>query len=213
MLVRKISLAVNVLIAVAVLVAWARMMFVVDERGVLTARGLGSLRFFTVLSNLLAAAASIAYAVCLVRMLSGGLAAVPRGVVRLKYAGTVSVLLTLLTVVLFLGPTAKTGFLSMFEGSNLWLHLIVPVLAAADFCLLNPDGPLSLAESLGACLPMALYSVYYLSNILLNGLEKNGRSNDWYGYLRGGIPLGAVIVLITFLGTWGAALLLRLARR
>ena len=213
MLVRKVSLAVNVFIAVAVLVAWVRMMLAVGEGSVLTARGLGSLRYFTVLSNLLAAAASAAYAACLVRLLAGAADAVPRGVVLLKYAAAVSVALTFLTVVLFLGPTAKEGFSSMFLGANLWFHLIVPVLAAADFCLLNPDGPLTLADSLAACVPMALYAAYYLGNILVNGLEKNGYSNDWYGYLRGGIPMGAVIALVTWAGTWGVALLMRLSRR
>ena len=212
MVVRWVSLAVNGFIAVAVPVAWVRMMFAL-EGGVLSARGLGSLRYVTVLSNLLAAAASAAYAVCLVRILAGGLGTVPKGVVRLKYAGAVSLALTLLTVALFLGPTAKDGFLSMFQGANLWFHLIVPVLALADFCLLNPDGPLSRTDSLWACVPMALYALFYLGNILLNGLEKNGRSNDWYGYLRGGIPLGAAIAFATWLGTWGVAMLLRLARR
>lgn len=209
MLVRKVSLVMNLGIVAAVLVTWVRMMLAVGEGTVFTARGLGSLRYFTVLSNLLAAAASAVYGICLVRLTAGYMNAVPRGVVLLKYAGAVSVALTLLTVLLFLGPTAKDGFASMFLGVNLWFHLIVPVLAIADFCLLNPDGPLGMADSLWACLPMALYALYYLGNILRNGVEKN----DWYGYLRGGIPIGAVIALATFLGTWGVALLMRLAHR
>ena len=209
MAVRWISLGVNIVVAAMVLVAWGSMVFAWDTQGVLTARGLHSLRYFTVLSNLLAAIAAAAYAVCLIRLLAGGLDAVPRGVVLLKYAGAVSVSVTLLTVVLFLGPTSREGFLIMFAGPNLWLHLVVPVLAVLDFCLLNPDGPLGLTSSLWACLPMALYVLYYLGNILLHGVEKN----DWYGYLRGGVPMGVAIALVTFLGTWGVALLMRLAHR
>ena len=155
MRIRMLSLAVNVLIVVIVLAAWLGMVFSVNERGVLTSRGLHSLKYFTVLSNLLACAASAAYGGCLIRLMRSG-AAVPRGVVRLKYAAAVSVALTLATVVLFLGPTAKSGFLSMFEGSNFWFHLVVPLLCAADFCLLNPDGPLAASDGLVACLPMAL---------------------------------------------------------
>ena len=170
MLIRKLSLAVNLLVAVAVLAAWGKMVFAIDERGTLTAPGLSSLKYFTVLSNLLACAASLAYAACLIRLLTGG-APVPYGVTLLKYAGAVSVTLTLLTVVLFLGPTAKEGFLIMFQGANLWFHLIVPLLCILDFCALNPDGPLPFAASLVACVPMALYSAYYLGNILANGVK------------------------------------------
>ncbi len=209
MSIRVYSLIVNVAIAVAVLAAWGGMMFAANERGALVAHGLSSLRYFTVLSNLLACAGSAVYAVCLARLLRGSAAAVPQWAVVLKYAGAVSVALTFLTVVLFLGPTAKDGFCSMFLGSNLWFHLIVPLLAVADFCFLNPDGPLPFASSFLACVPMALYAVYYLANILAVGPEKG----DWYGFLRGGVPMGAAISAINFLGTWGLALLLRLTHR
>ena len=178
MLIRKLSLAVNALVAVAVLAAWIKMVFAIDEHGALTARGLSSLKYFTVLSNLLACAGSLAYAVCLVRLMGSG-APIPYAVTLLKYAGAVSVTLTLLTVVLFLGPTAKEGFGSMFRGANLWFHLVVPLLCILDFCVLNPDGPLPFAASFVACAPMALYSVYYLGNILANGVGDETRWNDW----------------------------------
>ena len=214
MAIRKLSLAVNALVAVIVLTAWLGMVFIVDERGVLTARGLRSLKYFTVLSNLLACAASIAYGACLVRMLSGGAGVVPRWITALKYAATVSVALTLATTALFLGPTAKTGYLSMFRGVNLWLHLVAPVLCILDFCLLNPDGPLTLGESLLACVPMALYAACYVGNLLRNGIvDRWGHTNDWYGFAAGGWGMAGVAAAIIFMATWGMALLMRLARR
>ena len=61
MRIRMLSLALNALIAAIVLAAWLGMVFAVHERGALTSRGLRSLKYFTVLSNLLACAASVAY--------------------------------------------------------------------------------------------------------------------------------------------------------
>ena len=210
--VRRASLAVNLVVAVAVAAAWGRMLLDRDGSGAFTARGLRSLRFFTVLSNLLAGGASAAYAICLVRLLRGSAAVIPRGVALAKYAGAVSTALTLMTVLLFLGPRAKEGFFSMFRGANLWFHLIVPVLAALDLCCLNPDGPLSLADSLLACAPMALYALFYVGNLALNGLGKDGRGNDWYGFMAGGPAMGAAVAGAIALGAGGLALLMRLAR-
>lgn len=213
MLVRKLSLALNASIAVMVAAAWLGMVFGVDERGVLTARGLWSLKYFTVLSNLLAGAASALYAACLIRLLRGS-AAVPRWAVLLKYAGAVSVALTLATVLVFLGPTAKTGFLSMFRGANLWLHLVVPVLCVLDFCFLDPDGPLTLSDSLIACVPMLLYAAFYTANLARNGfVGADGRVNDWYGFAFGGWRTAVISAVVVALGTWGMALMMRLAWR
>lgn len=214
MLVRKLSLAMNAAIAATVAAAWIAMMFEMDRNTAFAARGLRSLRYFTVLSNLLAGAAAAAYAVCLVRLLRGRADAVPRGVVVVKYAAAVSVALTLLVTAAFLAPTARTGFLSLFRGANLWLHLVVPVLCALDFCLLNPDGPLTLKDTLAACVPLALYAAGYVINMLANGIVgPDGQSNDWYGFAFGGWKTAAVAAVVVALATWGVALLMRLSRK
>ena len=213
MLARKLSLALNLAVAAMVAAAWVSMMFAMDRNTTLAARGLWSLKYFTVLSNLLAGAAAVVYCVCLVRLLAGRVDAVPRWAILLKYAGAVSVALTLATVVLFLGPTAKDGFMSLFRGANLWFHLVVPVLCVLDLCLLNPDGPLTLGDSLVACLPMLFYAVGYTLNLLLNGfVGSDGRVNDWYGFAFGGWPTAIASAAVVVLATWGMALLMRLAR-
>lgn len=203
---RCLSLVLNLLIFIVVLAAWGRMAFRLDGNGVLSATGLWSLRYFTVLSNLLQGAASLAYAACLAHALRGG-RGVPHGVALLKYAGTVSVGLTFLTVMLFLGPVF--GYPGMFRGANFWFHLAVPLAAALDFCLLDREGTFSLRESPLAVLPMALYGAGYVGNIARHGVA----GNDWYGFLAGGPGWGAVIAAVILFGTWGLALLLRLPRR
>ena len=207
---RWISVFLNVATAAVVFVCWGNMAFSV-EGGALSAPGLYSLKYFTVLSNLLQGVASLAYAVSVARMLAHRAARVPRAVLRLKYAAAVSVSLTFLTVACFLGPLY--GYRSMFSGVNFWFHLTVPLAAALDFCGLDREGAVTLRDSLWAVTPMLLYGAGYAGNILLNGLGEPGRGNDWYGFARGGLKTAPLVFAGIALATWGVALLERLPRR
>ena len=85
-------------------------------------------RYFTTDSNILACIGSLVY------LLFTGKQK-PRWAMLLRYAGTVSVTITLLTVIFFLGPTAAAGskglqgFLMFFEGNVFVLHFSTPVLS------------------------------------------------------------------------------------
>ena len=192
---RKIaSRILNIVIAVLALWSWAAMAFRLGRHGELSAGGLQTLRYFTVLSNLMQAGVSIAYA----------LGARPR---RWKYTSTVTVALTFTVVAAFLGPLY--GYASMYAGANFNFHLVVPVLAMADFLLLDREGTFRLTDSLLTMLPMLAYAHFYVGNLLVNG----AKVGDWYGFARGG-PMSAVIVFMLILHVnWGLALLLRLPRR
>lgn len=102
----------NIIIFIIVMLNWFRMVF---GRGdlALTSRGLRSLKYFTVLSNLLEAAA------CLIWLYNGN--------EKVKYTAAVSVTLTFLVVVFFL--VWLYGYTLMFSGVSFWMHLIVPVAA------------------------------------------------------------------------------------
>ena len=203
---RVASTILNIAIAVAVIWAWLAMMFRF-ENGLLSSRGWASLKYFTVLSNLLQAAASAAYVIAALRSLARGGGGIPRGVALLKYAAAVSVSLTFLTVMLFLGPVF--GYGGMFAGSNLFFHLLVPLAAAFDFCTLDREGTFSLRDSLIAVVPMLLYGAGYVLNILVNGVT----GNDWYGFAAGGVETFPLVFAAMALATWGVALILRLPRR
>ena len=196
--------------AVAVFISWATMAFSM-KNGVLSAPGMGSLKYFTVLSNLLQGVASVAYVLSVGYALAKKGAHVPRGIVRLKYAASVSVSLTFLTVVLFLGPVF--GFWGMFDGPSFWFHLIVPLTAALDFCALDREGCVSFRDSFIAIAPMLIYGAFYALNIIVNGLGEPGHSNDWYGFAAGGIKTYPFVFSGMALATWGVALLERLPRR
>ena len=187
-------------------VAWCMLMFSRSDIA-LTAMGLYSLKFFTVLSNLLLGAASLAYAVCFARFMRTG-ARVPHWAYLLKFAGTVATTVTLMTVLLFLGPTL--GYPLMFVGGNLWLHLIIPVAGIVEFVFFDVQYSLSFKETLVGVVPTLLYGIAYCANILINGVGTRPYTNDWYGFAIWGLQYMPVVFLVMLLATWLFAVLIRL---
>lgn len=148
-------------------------------------RGLKAFRYFTILSNVLCALSALAMALCV------AWGAVTPGARMFKYLGAVSVTVTLLTVLLFLGPTQ--GYRTMLSGSNLWMHLINPLLAILSYCLLErqPMGP---GAALAGALPVALYGLLYLRKVVY--APEAGRWEDFYGFNRNGkwpVAFGAML--------------------
>jgi len=84
-------------------------------------------RYFTVDSNILAAITSLLVAIDLAFKKG-----IRRSTLKLKFIGTVSVTVTFFTVICFLGPTV--GYSEMFEGVNLFLHGICPLISMITFC-------------------------------------------------------------------------------
>ncbi|MBQ4019085.1 MAG: hypothetical protein II606_00175, partial [Erysipelotrichaceae bacterium] len=102
----------NIFMAIAVLYAWGSMFLGLSQEA-LAARGLASLRYFTILSNLLEAIA------CVVWLINGN--------EKIKYIAAVSVSMTFIVVMVFLGPLF--GYAAMFYGVSFWLHGVVPLCA------------------------------------------------------------------------------------
>ena len=133
--------------------------------------GTRAFRFFTVQSNILCAAAALL--MCMAPSLPW--------VWTLKYTGTVSVTVTMLTVFLFLGPTL--GYKKMFTGTELYMHLVTPLLAIVSFFCFEKR-PMSFVTALSGLLPVALYSVLYLYKVIY--APEDRRWDDFYGFNRGG---------------------------
>ena len=207
---RIAALICNWTMGVIVFFNWGRMVFQRTDSGRLSAAGLHTLKYFTVLSNLLLGIAAFVYALCVLRILLGKAAGIPCTVYQLKYAATVSVGLTFLTVMLFLGP--RFGYGAMFQGVNLWFHLLIPLAAIASFWLLEPDGTLSLQDSMLAVLPTLLYAIGYIINVLSYGIKPGDFSHDWYGFAQGSLAMAGVAFVVMLLGTWGIALLVRIVK-
>ena len=107
-----------------------------------------------------------------------------------KFVGTVSVTLTMLTVLFFLAPTQ--GWKEMFEGSNLYMHLVNPLLAIVSILLFDGGGVMTLPQSLIGLCPTVFYGAAYSYYVLVKQ-----RWKDFYGFNRGGrwyISVGAMLI-------------------
>ena len=152
-------------------------------------RARNAFRFFTVQSNTL----------CAISALFLLLYPDAEWTYYLKYIGTCAVTVTMMTVLLFLGPVF--GYQYMFKGSDLFMHLLTPLLAIVSLCVFESKGMSPVAACLGL-LPVALYAPLYLYKILLAPKEK--RWDDFYGFNRNGkwyasylfMHLGAAIICI-----------------
>ena len=128
-------------------------------------------RYFTVQSNVLCAVGAL----CLL------LAPGARWAWTLKYVGTAAVSVTMLTVLLFLGPTI--GYGKLLQGADFFLHLVLPLLALVSFCVFERRA-LSFPTALLGLLPVALYSALYINRVLF--APEGRRWEDFYGFNKGG---------------------------
>ena len=182
------SIAVNLIIAVAAVSAALAHVRKSPLRVVL--------RFFTALSNLLCAAAALILALC---RLCGG---APQAALVLKYVGTASVTVTLLTVLAFLGPTI--GYKRLLTGPDFWLHLFCPVLALVSYFAWDRPALSFAAAVLLAVLPVALYGAMYVYRVLFAPEER--RWKDFYGFNRGGRWRLSLALMLAGSAVIGAAL-------
>lgn len=196
------SIIINACIVPLSVIAWLWILLGVSDSGDLAHRGVGSLKYFTVLSNLFSAAASAIYLVVCLR--TGEL---PLWLTTLKLVAASAVMLTFLFTALMLVP--RYGVKSLYRGGNLWLHLVLPLLAAMDCCLFVPVSSIPYPMTLWAMVPTAVYGVFYLRTILIHGAEENGVVYDFYGFLRWGKKNLPFVVAAMLLATWLIALVLR----
>lgn len=144
-------------------------------------------RYFTVLSNLLCAIASVAV---LIAWACGGL---PQWVVLLKYVGTVAVAVTLVTVFAFLGPVSGE-WKHLLSGADLFWHLICPLLAIVSFCAFEHRIRFGFVWVLLGMLPVVLYGIFYFVRVVLAPEDK--RMEDFYGFNKDGKWLFSILMMI-----------------
>lgn len=199
---RLVSIVINFAILIMTLISWFCMMFM--SNGNLSSSGIGSLKYFTVLSNLLVGIASGIFAVFKLIDLKND-KSVPIWAMLLKYSATVSVTLTLLVVVFYLAPVEVINggsYFSMFLGANLFFHFIIPVIAILDFVLLEFKPSLQFKYSVTGLIPMFLYAIFYLFNVSLKlvASEFDGiKTYDWYGFFGDGNIIRIIIVILIML--------------
>ncbi len=197
----------HVLIVIMVVASWMYMVFHA-EGAALTAVGLYSLKYFTVLSNLLEGLASLLMAIGLFAVLRGKKDKVCHKVFLLNHVGTVAVSITFWVVMLFLGPLF--GYGAMFQGGNLWLHGINPLLAIAAFFFLDQFDRVEKKELWFSLVPVLIYGIFYLGNVMVNGIGTFPNLNDFYGFFFAGLPSAAMIYVVLLLASLLIGAVLRL---
>ena len=174
---------------------------IVEEVGVKT------FRMFTVLSNMLVGAASamtIPFAVDGIRQRNYHL---PRWIVTLTFVSVNCVALTFIVALAVLSPQA--GFYKMMlEGSNLFLHTVVPIISILTFVFINSYHTVKFKTAFLAVSFVFIYAMLYLVLAIIIGEEKGGwRDHYHFEELMPWYLILAVVLLLSF----GVACLLRVA--
>ena len=201
----KICFFINAVIFLMAAAVFLRMLLRTGN-GTMSTSGLANLKYFTVLSNLFEGVASLAAAISIARLLCARTEGVSRGVLITKLSAAACVSVTFLVVVVFLGPIY--GYRNMYKGASFWFHLVIPVLAFAEFVLLEHFGEITRKDAIKSVIPVLIYGIVYMCNILINGPGEWPHRNDFYGFVLWGLPVGiAIFIGILFIG-WAAALVL-----
>lgn len=189
-----LSLSFNVVIAILVTYS-VFTFFVSGGDGNMEVTGFKCFRYFTVLSNVLVSVMSVIFAIYNIKFLKSGISNIPSIPLLCKFIGTVSVTVTFLTVLFFLGPTL--GYSLMFEGVNLFLHAIVPIMAIISFVMFEVNKKLLVKQCLFGLIPTIIYSiVYVIMVVFIKEWE------DFYGFTFGGkLYLAPVSLVMMYIAT------------
>lgn len=208
------SLILNILIFIMVTLGTIFMFigfkFMSNDQ-VLSVSGIGFLRYYTVDSNILVGFASLMLIICECLILNKKINEIPKFVYIFKYISTVAVSLTFLVTLFYLAPMYGDKFLYLYQNSNLFFHLLVPLLSFISFtCFEKVE--LDFKYTFAGISTMIAYGLYYLINILIH--QENGKVSmeyDLYGFVKYGIsfifivfPLMLIVTYIISLFTYKA---------
>lgn len=167
--------------------------------------GSNAFKYFTVLSNLqvaVCAAFCIPYEIDGLRYRNYHL---PRWVVYSTYVTVTGVAITFF-MALTLISLVKGPQTAMLKGSNLFLHLICPVLSILLFLFLNDDHHIPLKYSFLSLLPLLTYGTVYMIMVFAIGPERGGWKDH---YMVGAFVPPWIPALCVPLVGLGISLLLR----
>ncbi len=200
----KVSFILNILIVILTIIGIVVMFAINVPIGGLISYGFENFKYYTVLSNV---ASGVVAAVYLFRKDKDGISG---RLISAKLMSVSAVTLTFLIIALFLGPIY--GHAMMYRGSNVFFHLIVPILAMIEFVILDTGNKIPFRYAVYSMIPTIIYGVCYALNLFLNGIGQWPETNDWYGFVNWGYPVGFAIFGMIILATFATACLLRFAK-
>lgn len=208
-----ISLDLNLLVVAMVIVAYImgkyNLKFIEDN-----AENIGNrlLIYFTVQSNLFAAAVAIVMAVAQILYLKGKIAKLPKWLYVVKFVSVIGVMITMLTVVGYLAPLY--GFDKMFLNSNLFFHLLAPLTTFISFVFFERSDRINFADIFFGMIHFVVYGVVYM--IVAFSHEENGVipfEYNWYGLAAADVTITVFTSLIMTVFAFSVCILTWLLNR
>ena len=135
-------------------------------------------RYYTTLSNILGVLIAVPVMVGAVLRLAGKETSLPAWLQVLRFVSVSALTVTMMTVVLFLGP--RFGWSGMFEGANYWFHLVNPLLSIFSYLFLEPENRIPRKYPFAGTAQTVLYGAVYIPMVL------SGTWPDFYGFNIGG---------------------------
>lgn len=194
----KISLILNIIIFILVMlgtifmIAGIRFM---ENDMVLTTTNIEAFKFFTVDSNVLMGICALIFAYFDYLVLSKKIKEIPNWLYKFKHIATVGVVLTFIVTVFYLAPFGGYSFFAFFKNSNLFFHLIVPILSIITYVLYEKNNKTGKSVVALGTITMIIYAVFYVINYIVNySADKARETYDWYGLMSDSI-IGDIISL------------------
>ena len=163
--------------------------------------GMGTLRMFTTLSNIIA---TLAASICVPFQIDGlrkNKYKLPSWVVEVMYVGTVGVALTFVIACSLISITQGFTY-AMFEKSNLFMHTLNPIFTILLFTVAISDTRIKFTHSFYSIIPVTIYSfLYFMFAIVTNVWRDHYHVKDYMPW-----PLALLMIISA---AYGVALLLR----
>lgn len=181
----KTELILNLIIVIFAVIGIILMLTSEAEEGALQSSGIENFKFYTVLTNVFCGIVASVFLVFKI------LTKDTEKIRVLKLAAVVGVAITFAVVAFMFGPLY--GFLQFYKRGNLYFHLLLPVTAMIEFIFVKRR-KIPFKFTVFAAIPTLIYGIGYLLNILINGIGGPWPyTNDFYGFLNWGWPVGIAI--------------------
>ena len=164
--------------------------------------GLGTLRMYTTVSNIIAAFGAV---ICLPFQINGlrkNYYKLPKWIVLAMFVGAVGELVTFTIASCVIAPSAGFYY-AMIDKSNLFMHLINPVFVVILFTVAISDAYIKFPISLIALIPSFIYSFFYFILVFVTQIWRDH-------YHLGDLMPWPVAFLAIMAGAFGISQLLRL---
>lgn len=181
---------------------------------VLESTRLGIFKFYTVDSNLLMGLAALIFLIAEINVLKGRKTDISKNLYIFKLIATAGVTLTFIVVFVFFGAVLKVPLSAMLQNSNLFFHLIIPVLSIINFMFIERSDKLRFPHTIWGISTALIYGIFYAVNVFSH--MENGVVSpkyDFYYFAQGGFAMAVVALPMMLLFIWIISIILWIVNR